>query len=214
MLFQRRWPPGSRALFALGVVAAVLSVVMAHSYSSSVDARDPGPLVPAVVADRSIPAGGLIVATDLRVTELPQRMLPEPRALGTAEVIGMRAIGPIGVGEVIVPGRLSPGGPVAALVPEGFRAIVIPSGLPPGTLAQGDHVDVLATHAQGAFYTETVAEAVAVIRIIRPSTTSSFDTAGANEYVALLVSPSDTEALAQAAGSAKLSLAIDPVAAG
>ena len=54
MLFQRRWPTASRALVTTGVALALLAGLIAHSYTRSVAARDPGPLRPVVVATHEV----------------------------------------------------------------------------------------------------------------------------------------------------------------
>ena len=73
-------------------------------------------------------------------------------------------------GEILTKTRLSSAGtgPVAALVPAGLRAFVLPAGPPAGTVRSGDEIDVLATYGANAGrpYTETVASGLEVLDVV------------------------------------------------
>jgi hypothetical protein len=55
---------------------------------------------------------------------------------------------------------------VAALVPDGLRAVVVPSGVPRDTIRAGDRVAVYATYGGGRPHTELVASGLEVVRIL------------------------------------------------
>jgi len=101
-----------------------------------------------------------------------------------------------------------PGGPVAALVPDGLRAIAITAAVPSGVLAAGDRVDVLATFASGQQpHTETVVEGAEVLSVVTAAGLE--ESAGASTLV-LLVTPDVAERLAFARAFADLAVAVAP----
>ena len=51
-------------------------------------------------------------------------------------------------------------------MPEGLRAVIVPSGVPAGTVRAGDRVDVYATYGGGRPHTELVASGLEVVRIL------------------------------------------------
>ena len=101
---------------------------------------------------------------------------------------------------------------MAALVPPGLRAFVLPAGPPAGTLRAGDEVDVLATYGANAGrpYTETVATALQVLDIVEgaPQMAGTSSGAQAGPPIVVLADPLTVERLARAASLALLSIAI------
>ena len=92
-------------------------------------------------------------------------------------------------------------GPVAAQVPPGLRAFVLPVGPPAGTVRPGDRVDVVATYGAngGRPYTDTVATALEVIDVVdggAPAVAGS-SAASSGPPIVVLSDPLTVEGLAR-----------------
>jgi Flp pilus assembly protein CpaB len=117
-------------------------------------------------------------------------------------------------GEVVTTSRLAPkGGPVAALVPSGLRAVTVPSTFAPGAIRAGDHVDVLATFPGARAHVETVATGLEVLAVVPSSSGASGSNQGgasdAGADLLVLVEPSQAQQLAYAKAFAAVSIALD-----
>lgn len=135
---------------------------------------------------------------------------------------GRVALAALAPGEVVTETRLARvrEGPVASLVPRGFRAFAVPTSLPPNALIAGDHVDVLATYASDVPRTELVAGSVEVLAVLGggagPSGSGGLDldaaAAGALDATTLIliVSPEQQQRLANARAFASLEVTIAP----
>jgi pilus assembly protein CpaB len=179
-----------------------------------------GPPVPVVVAASSIARGAALRADLLRVTRVP-RAYAQPGALDLiSQAAGRIALAALAPGEVVTETRLARvrAGPVASLTPEGLRAFAVPTSLPRGTVAPGDHVDVLATYGSGAPHTETVASGLEILLVLAPtdggsgglSVPGAGAAATSQSTLILLVSPDQEEPLAYASAFASLSIAVAP----
>ncbi len=145
---------------------------------------------------------------------MPESFVPPGAVASPAAAAGRVLTADIAAGEVLTSSRLSvpEAGPIAALVPEGLRAMVITAPLPANALRAGDHVDVYATYGGGRPHTELAASALEVLRIIAGSsggggiagTTSSAD----GITLVLLVDEAAASRLAYAHSFAQLSVAI------
>jgi Flp pilus assembly protein CpaB len=136
---------------------------------------------------------------------------------------GRTLIAPLAEGEPLTRTRLAPrrAGPVAALVPRGFRALSVASSLPRGSVRRGDRVDLLATFAGGRPHTETVATGLQVLTVLSPDPQSAQaglgDTApvadsagtGTDEALVLLVTPDQAEEVAYAKAFADLTVSVE-----
>ena len=107
------------------------------------------------VAVRPVAAGNVVAAGDVAVRRVPAAFVPSGR-LG---VVGRVAVVPLAAGEVLLASKLAGAGEqgVAALLPEGTKALAVPAGAGTPPLARGNRVDVLASfdtaageEAQGA----------------------------------------------------------------
>jgi Flp pilus assembly protein CpaB len=99
---------------------------------------------PVAVAAVDLPAGRRIVPTDVRIERWPQAIGP-PDALG-AVTPGTIVSSAISAGEPFVSHRLGRprGGPVAAVLAPGRRAVTVPTGDVPPPVEPGDRVDLVA----------------------------------------------------------------------
>jgi Flp pilus assembly protein CpaB len=161
--FLRRFPIG------WWVAAFVLAAVTFLTISSLVGRASAlatrwGPPVDAVVAARSLPAGAVVASGDVLVRRVPSSMVPA--AALRRPPVGRALLAPLARGELVTAGRVAPDGVggLAALLPEGARALAVPVG--PGTppLRRGDRVDVLATF-DGGEPTFAVAEGAGVLAV-------------------------------------------------
>ncbi|MGZ5296374.1 MAG: Flp pilus assembly protein CpaB [Actinomycetota bacterium] len=173
-MLRRRWPVASKVLVALAVLLGALAFVMVRGYQDRVEALHPavGPPVATVTAATDLARGTLLSDDMLHTSSVPEEFVP-PGAIGdAASIVGRALAADVDAGEILTRSRLAEPrvGPVAALVPEGLRAVVVPSGMPPGTLRAGDRVEVYATYGGGRPHTELVASGLEVVRILTEGT--------------------------------------------
>jgi pilus assembly protein CpaB len=203
---RRRRPRASWLLMLLSILVAAGATVALRTYLSRLEsqARAAGPGLPVIVAAADIARGTVLDASMLSVRRIPELYQPPGVLSDPADAIGMTAGTDLVVGDPITETRLTPpGGPVAALVRPGLRAVPVIGDLPAGTLVPGDRVDVMATFAGGQPHTETVAPAAEVLRVLPPPIAGEPGTT-----VVLLVHPELAERLAYARTFADLSLAV------
>jgi Flp pilus assembly protein CpaB len=150
------------------VLAGVTALLVGRLAGDAAAERDRwGETVVVAVATADVAPGEVVVAERRR---LPRSVVPAGAA-GSAD--GAVAAVALHAGEIVLEARLAPGGTsaVAALVPEGHRAVAVPSGdgLP---LAVGDAVDVLATlDPESAQPTFAVSRAARVVHVGESSVT-------------------------------------------
>lgn len=205
---RRVRPRSSRMLMALSVVLGVLTTMTLRTYLARVEraAAAAGPGEATVVAATALERGVVLAPGMLAVRSIPHRYRPPGSLSAPADAVGRTLAGAVAAGEAITSSRVAPaGGPVAALVPPGLRAVPIVSAIPPGTVAPGDRVDVLATFATGQAHTETVVTGAEIL-VVLPGTGADEPVGGTT--VILLVGPEVAERLAFARTFADLALAV------
>lgn len=203
---RRRRPRASWILMILSILVATLATVALRGYLARLEARAraAGPGLPTVVAATHVARGTPLDPSMLSVEHVPDRFRPPGALADPAETMGKTAATDLVTGDPVTVNRLTlPGGPVAALVPPGLRAVPVTGDLPATALAPGDRVDVMATFAGGQPHTETVATAAEILRVLPPPIPGEPGTT-----VVLLVDPELAERLAYARTFADLSLAV------
>src|SRR5437763_11094422 len=150
----------------------------------------------------------------LSMQSRPSAYIPPGAVRDPSSVAGRVLLANVSQGQVVTFSLLAPkGGPVGSLVPAGLRAVAVPSSLPPGAVASGDRVDVLATFPGAHAHVETVASGLEVLRALSAGTGSGTggDVAspGTGTTLLLLVSPDQAEQLAYARAFAAVSIALD-----
>ncbi|MGH2676228.1 MAG: Flp pilus assembly protein CpaB [Actinomycetota bacterium] len=207
---RRARPRSSRILLLLSAALAVLATLALRGHLARLEARAAaaGPAAAVVVATSDLDRGTMLDPSMLDVRTVPDRYRPPGALAEPRQAAGRILAADVAEGETLTAARLaSPGGPVAALVPEGLRAFPVTAALPRGTLAPGDRVDVLATFAAGQPYTETVTSEAEVLLVLDADGPEDL---GQGATVVLLVGPEVAERLAYARAFADISLAVAP----
>ena len=207
---RRRRPTASRLLIVLAVALGVVVAMALRDHLSRLEARASaaGPARPTVVAAVDLERGTALSETMLRVEAIPERYVP-PGALARPSAAAAAVLAAaVEAGEPVTASRLAPpGGPVAALVPSGLRAVAVTVAVPPGAVVAGDHVDLLATYAGGQPHTETVLAGAEVLVV---TSAGALDRDVGAVTLVLLVDPDAAERVAFARAFADLSIAVDP----
>jgi len=223
---RRPWPRTSRRFLAASVGLALLAALLMRSYLAHAAASTglTGPSVQVVVAAQSIGRGHTLTPADLKTARFPQAYAPPGSISRIVEAAGRVALSDLSIGEAVTQTRLARvrAGPVSSLTPEGLRAFAVPTSLPPGSVAAGDHVDILATYSGGQPHTETVVDGVEVLLVLGVSGSGAgssqkglgLDTSaagiGGSSTLLVLVAPEQEERLAYARAFADLEVTIAP----
>ena len=209
---RRVRPRASKVLLVASLLLATAATLVLRGHLARLEARAAAGVAGAevLVAARGLARGEVIDPAAVRVRRVPERYAPPGALRRPEEATGLALGSPLAAGEPLTATRLAPrGGPVAALVPPGLRAVPLATALPPGIVVQGDRVDVLATYAGGQPHTETVATDVEVLRVLEGETIEGLGPV----TVVVVVGPEDAERLAYARSFAELSLSIVPAEA-
>ena len=181
-MLRRRWPLASKVLVAFAVLLGAVAFVVVRGYQDRVEALHPavGPPVATVIAATDLVRGTLLSDEMLQTSSVPAEFVPPGAVADAASILGRVLTADIDAGEILTRSRLAEPkvGPVAALVPDGLRAVVVPSGVPQGTIRAGDRVEVYATYGGGQPHTELVASGLEVVRILTEGTTGASGISG------------------------------------
>ena len=219
---RRRWSRSSRLFAALALLLGAAAFLVVRGYEARVAALGPalGRPAPVLVATTELPAGTVLSADMVREEVYPSRFVPPGAIRDARAATGRTLVAPLAEGEPLTRTRLASrrAGPVAALVPRGFRALSVSNSLPSGSLRPGDRVDLLATFAGGHPHTETVATGVQVLTALssQPQAAQAglggaapvADT-GSGQALVLLVTPDQAEQVAYAKAFADLTVSVE-----
>jgi Flp pilus assembly protein CpaB len=216
-MLRRRWPLASKVLIGFAVLLGALAFVVVRGYQDRVEALHPavGPMVPVVVVAEDIVRGSVLTEVMLEASSMPEAFVPPGALADIATVVGRVLTADIVAGELLTSSRLSvpEAGPIATLVPDELRAVVVPSGMPAGTLRAGDRVEVYATYGGGRPHTELVASALEVVQTMAEGAASGGGIGGATTgdegvSLVLLVDGDAAARLAYARAFGQLQIAI------
>jgi pilus assembly protein CpaB len=218
----RKWSSTSKLFAGLAVVMGLAAFLLVHGYTERVRALAPalGHPQQVLVAERDLARGVRLAPDMLRRVTVPSRFAPPGAVRDPARAAGRVLLAGIAAGEALTATRLAPAraGPIAALVPPGFRALTVPVQLPQGAVRAGDRVDLLATFTTGQHHVETAATGLEVLAVLDGGdpTEGVADTGGSGfRTLVVLASPDQAERLAYARAFAAISVLIDgPEAAG
>jgi len=187
----------------VATLLGALSFVVVRGYQDRVEARHPavGAPVGVVTAGTDLVRGTVLSDDVLLASSVPSDFVPPGAVDDTASVVGRVLEADVEAGEIITRSRLAGTtvGPVAALVPEGLRAVIVPGGVPRGTLRAGDRVEVFATYGGGRPHTELVATDLEVVRILGDGAPGGIDGAATDDAGVALVLLADADAAARLA---------------
>lgn len=195
-----------RSPFVFWLVAVVLAVLTGMVVSRiAAQARllsaRYGPLVPVVVAARSVELGTELAAADLTVSQVPASFRPDTALADEGQALAKVVLVPLEKGQVVMAAHLAPEGlrGIAALLPPGARAVAVPGGGVSVPLRRGDLVDVIATFdpdlTGGGDPTFAVAAGALVLDVGAEATT-------------LAVAPEEAKAIAFSVANGSLTLAL------
>ena len=212
----RKWSTTSKVSLALAAVMGLSAFLLVHGYTERVRALAPalGRPVGVQVAAHDLARGAALRPDMLRRVSMPSRFAPPGAVRDSDRVRGRVLLSPLAEGEPLTATRLSPAraGPIAALVPPGFRAVTVPVQLPARAVHPGDRVDLLATFTTGQRHVETLAESLEVLLVLDSSdpTDGVADTSGSGFRTLVVLAASDVaERLAYARAFAAISVLID-----
>ena len=215
-VLRRKWPASSKALLAAACACGLVAFGLTRGYESRLAATRPdvGPPISVVVAAGDLARGATLDEGSVTTSTVPRSLVPPGALTRTTRAIGRVVLTDLAKGEVVTATRLaSPSaGPVAALVPPGEQAFVVPTGVPAGAIVAGDHVDVLATFGGAHAHTETVATGLEVLSVLAPAGGGGALSVGpgatTGEQLVLIVQPDQAEGLAYATSFGEISVTI------
>ena len=210
--YPRRWSPRSKLLLVLAVVCGLGAFAIVRGYAARLEALRPavGRPVAVVVAAETLARGTVLAEEALSLASVPSAFAPPGALRSVQDAVGRTLVADLAEGEAVTRTRIgTSGGPVAAQVPSGLRAFVVPSGMPAGSVRPGDRVDVLATFGGQRPYTETVATGLEVLSVLATDD-GAFAASGTEvgPTLVLLVTPDAAERLAYAKAFADLAITI------
>jgi len=215
-MFRRKLPVSSIVFAALAVVCGVGALLLMQAWAQRLDATRPDVGAPMAVAviTRDLPRGATLTADTVRDATVPAAFVPPTAVTSAADALGRVLAADVAGGEVLTRTRLagSASGPIAALVPPGFRAVVVPTALPADPVRPGDLVDVLAAFGGVQSHVETVATGIEVARVLSADETPADvtgTTGGGGPSLILLADPATAEDLAFALAFAKITVTVD-----
>lgn len=212
MIFRRTIPLSSKLFAACAAILGAAAFLVVHAERERYAAIRPalGPQVTVVTASTGLPRGSVLVTSSLGTARIPEAFAP-PGAIGSVErAVGRVLTADLAPGDVVTATRLAGRGvgPVAALVPDGLRAIGIAAPIP-GGLRPGDRVDVLATFgAEGRVFTETAGLALEVLDVLTPARAALGPAGEGSPTLIVLATPDVAERLATATTVGSLQIAI------
>jgi Flp pilus assembly protein CpaB len=210
-VLTRKWPTAAKVYLALAILGGIAAFALVRGYAARLEELRPalGDPRSVVVATRDIARGSELTHDALEIRKVPSTFVP-PGSVSLDAAIGRIVTSDLAEGEAVTETRLAERGTgrLAALVPAGLRAVTIEAVVPPGAVAPGDRVDVLATFGDGAPHVETVAEGLEVLLVVRPPGGGLGASGAAGSQLVLLTAPDVAERLAFARSFAELSVAI------
>lgn len=174
---------------------------------------------PVVVAAADLSLGAELRPEDLHVISFPQGSAPENSFSTAQEIVGRGLIVPVVRNEPILSAKLASseaGAGLPAVIPEGMRAVSVRVNEVVGVagyVLPGTRVDVLATASPTTNTSDTTSKVVlANVQVLTAGTRMEQDQEKGKPMqvtvVTLLVTPEQSERLAQASNEGKIQLAL------
>ncbi|HNW58192.1 MAG TPA: Flp pilus assembly protein CpaB [bacterium] len=207
-------------IIPLALIAAVLATFGAYSFLQNQKAaleQKSSATRQVMVARMDVPAGTKLAETLLQSREFPANLAPEGSFSHLADLTDRVTKADLFAGEVVLESRLAPkgsGGGVAAVIPDGMRAMTVAVNVVSGVsgfILPHARVDVLATVSSNTdkeeSTTTTILENIEVLAVDQ-TINSKDDEPITVKSVTLLVDPSQAEKLALASSEGKLQLVL------
>jgi Flp pilus assembly protein CpaB len=207
-LLRRRPPTSALVFFGAAALLALAAAGLVANYVRDVGSSRPDVGAPTMVVvaatdlDRGVELSSI---GGLTTREVPASLVPPGAFSAPEQVVGRVLISDLSRDEIVTRTRVSEvgTGPIAAQVPAGLRAFVLPSGVPAATIGPGDVVDVLATYGAGGGrpFTDTIVSGIEVLTVLDAGDdTSAIAGAPGREgaTIVVLADPDTVEALARA----------------
>jgi pilus assembly protein CpaB len=200
---------------ACGLVAGYSVLQLLQRQPAPLQVENPRSSQQVAVAREDLPRGHVLGEEDVRVIDWPGDAVPEGYSRSVAEVVGRALITPVHMNEPLLDAKLTgrgSGGGMAAVVPEGMRAVPIRVdeivGVA-GFVGPGDRVDVLLStnSSDGEAITRTVMQN---LEVLARDQTMQPDAQGTPQLVTTLtmaVTPEQAEQLTLAT-SGRIQLAL------
>jgi Flp pilus assembly protein CpaB len=216
-MFRRRLPTSSLLALTLAVACGLGAILAMRGYAAGVERTRPvvGAPVAVLVAASPLTRGTTLAPSMLRASSVPSTFLPPGAVPAAEDVSGRTLTADIAEGEVLTQTRLAGTavGPVAAIVPAGLRAFLVPTALAPDIVRVGDLVDVMAAFGGARPHVETVAQGLEIAGVLPAGEGGGAIASPAGPggpTLVLLVTPDVASRLSFAVAFAKLSVAVDP----
>lgn len=174
-----------RWLVALGLAVVAAAVVSQLTGQATATVAGWGHTRSVLVARHDLGPGRVITADDVVGRDLPDAAVPASAVTGDSadNPVGRVVTNPIVTGEIVSRQRLAPDGVqgIAALVPDGHRAVAVPTEGTGLVLRVGDRVDVFApgrtdgTVASRTDRTDPAATAALVVDVSATAVTIAVD---------------------------------------
>ncbi|MDN5727693.1 MAG: RcpC/CpaB family pilus assembly protein [Propionibacteriales bacterium] len=192
----------------LAVVAAVIAVLAGVNAASPT----PPPSTTVVTTTRTLPGGYTVTGKDVRLTQVPDDVLPEQVLRSVDQVVGRTLAAPATNGRMItesdvVSPRMMAGDASTVVAP-----LRLSDPQVAGLLAVGDEVDVVAADPQADGRTTTIAERARVVAIPSSGGTDAGPLgmgggqSSSGQLVLVAVAPAAARQLATAAATSQLSI--------
>jgi pilus assembly protein CpaB len=212
---RRKWPLSARIFFALSLALGIAAFALMSGYRTQIERLRPdlGPPTSVVVAARDLSRGAVLADGDLTNRTIPRGVVPSRPLTSAGQGSGRVLLAGLDAGDVLTQTRLAPkgAGPLAALVPPGLLAVVVPSNLPADAVRPGDTVDVLTTFGGANAHTETSATDVQVLTVLAAASSGSTDIGPpAGPALVLLVDDAAASSLAYATAFGHVAIAVNP----
>jgi pilus assembly protein CpaB len=207
-------------IIPIAIVASALATFGLYEVLQQQNKRNSTPRIvyrKVVVANRDLPMGKKIDATDLKVGDWPEGIVPLGSFSNASEVIGRVIKTESQTGEAIIEGKLAPKGSeggFSSIIPPGMRALTVSvnnsSGVG-GFILPNTRVDVLVTVSspvqKGESTTKIILEDIKVLAVDQTFERKEDDPVIV-QTVTLLVTPEDAEKLVLASTEGKLQLSL------
>ncbi|MEW5926427.1 MAG: Flp pilus assembly protein CpaB [Gemmatimonadota bacterium] len=204
-----------------GLMAGYLALSFLRRQATRPVAAAEAPRGKIVVAAKDLSIGTPVQASDVKLMDWPDRIVPAGYAASLDQVVGRGVITPVAANEPLLTTKLSTkeeGGGLPIIIPEGMRGVTVKVNEVIGVagyIQPQNSVDVLVTitppEEEGALKTPVTKTILQNVRVLAAGQTIQKDAEGKPQtvsHITLLVTPEDGEKLTLAAAEGRIQLAL------